>query len=231
MKLDDMKVTSNERVGSVSGFTVQKRAHKQVDGKIFRMAGGVGVCALALIGAVTLRWQQIALQQPTAAVSAAADETLPPMEATVALEEPEPTDMPGSLRFAEVQTTEVQTGASTKWTAPVLTNDVEILRDRKLVRFSAAAESVLSCIDGKVTKTGKNDTYGTFVTIKGADVTIKLYGFETLAVKKNAKITEGDVLGTVPVGRSVYLSVEKNGKTVDPSDYVDLTIRGRRASA
>lgn len=224
MKLDDMKVNTFARVNNVSDFSVHKTVTKRVDGKVLRMAGGVGVCALALIGAVTLRWQQIAMEEPTAVVSAVSDESL--HSVAVFAEEPEPTDAPGSLRFAEAETNNVS-----KWTAPVLTNDVELMRERKLVRFTAAAESVLSCIDGKVTKTGKNDTYGKFVTIMGSDVTIKLYGFEELAVKKNTKITEGELLGTVPVGRSVYLSVERDGKTVDPSEYVDLTIQGRRASA
>ena len=59
---------------------------------------------------------------------------------------------------------------------------------------------------------------------------IVLYGFESFAVRAGEQVEADAVLGTVPVGRSIYLSIEQNGKPLDPSEYFDLTIRNPHAS-
>lgn len=210
MKLDEMKVHGNT-VGTVTEFRVQEPEPKPK--KQLALPKGatlkVGVCAAALIAAIGIRFGGAGTGE-TVAVSKSMDEAVP-------------SDAPGSLRFVET--------TAQKWAAPVTTNDVELLRDRQMVRFTAAEETVRAGFGGTVVMTETEARYGNYLRLRDENgMELVLYGFETFAVRAGETVETGAVLGTVPIGRSIYLSVEQNGKPLDPSDYVDLTIHGRNAS-
>lgn len=209
MKLEEMKV-QGERVRTVSEFQVAASADEKERHRMIGTAVKVGVCAMALVGAIALRATGQA-QEALVAASTSADQSI------------HTTDAPGSLRFVE---------NDEKWAAPVVTNDVELLMDRKLVRFTAAEETVRAGMNGIVLDVDTDAQFGRFVRLQASEgAVLMLYGFETVAVRVGEAVTENGALGTVPIGRSVYLAVERDGARLNPSEYVDLTIHGRAATA
>ncbi|MBR0081651.1 MAG: M23 family metallopeptidase [Clostridia bacterium] len=212
MNLNEIKVESvnGSRVRTVSPFTIQSSEKPRGKSETVRTAVQIGVCALALVGAFTLRWVSVTVPDQVVAVSASQDT-------------PVPSDAPGSLRFVE---------SGTKKASPVLTNDVEILRDLQMARFTASAETVTASVDGRVSAIGSDKKYGEYLRLRNEDGTEwVLYGFGSITVAKNDVVAAGDTLGTVPIGRAVYLAIERDGKRQDPTAYVDLTIQGQRATA
>lgn len=124
----------------------------------------------------------------------------------------------GSLHYVEA-------GATAKWTAPVLTNDIELLRDGRLLRFTATNETVIACMAGKVLAVGDDAQFGSYVRIQSEeDRETIYYGFETVAVREGDAIAAGNTLGTVKAGRSIYLKVLERGEPQDPTGYVDLSL-------
>ncbi len=215
MKLDDMKVHAANRttLDSVSGFRVETKEPEELVVKSAGIAVKIGLCVAALLVAFVIR---IVSNEPekVAEVSKMLQSDTESEETAEEL---------GSLRFVDA--------ANIKWSAPVRTNDVELLRDHQLVRFTAASETVSSCISGKVVMIEQDERYGTFLRIQSDDgIETVLYGFESVSVKSGDHVAANDLLGTVPVGRSVYLAVERNGAPLDPSEYVDLSIENAHAT-
>ena len=215
MKLDDMKVHAVNRttLDSVSGFRVETKEPEELVVKSAGIAVKIGLCVAALLVAFVIR---IVSNEPekVAEVSKMLQSDTESEETAEEL---------GSLRFVDA--------ANNKWSAPVRTNDVELLRDHQLVRFTAASETVSSCISGKVVMIEQDERYGTFLRIQSDDsIETVLYGFESVSVKSGDHVAANDLLGTVPVGRSVYLAVERNGAPLDPSEYVDLSIENAHAT-
>lgn len=212
MILEDMKIDDSARQGfqSIGGFSVTASRQKKPVDNGMRLIIKVGVCAAALMSAFVIR-----------AIGQESQKTVPVSHMTEQF--PESSDAIGTLRYVDAKTV--------KWSAPVETNDVELLRDRALLRFTATEEEVCTCIAGTVTKVASDERFGKSVTVLGADDTeIVLYGFDIVHVLEKDRVACDQVVGTVPIGRSIYLSVQKNGKPQDPSEYVDLSIRGRDAA-
>ena len=210
MKLDEMKV-QYER--SRDGFTHESdflvKTEKPLPKvNVSGIAVKVGLCAGVLALAFIVRAFGVgAPKSQVAEASSHADGT------TQAEQTP-----PGRLSYAEA------TGQ--KWAAPVRANDVELMLEGRLLRFTASASTVSSCMDGKVLSVGVDENYGSFVRVQSEnDVEAIYFGFDTIAVKENENVQAGDALGTVAVGRSVYLRVFENGAPQDPTVYVDLSLK------
>ena len=209
MKLDEMRIHLSNRgtVESVSNFTVKET--KQPDDLIVKSAGIVvkaGLCLAALLVAFVIR---IVTVQPEKVMEVG----------NLTHSEPAATDDIGSLRFVDA--------TNQKWLAPVRTNDIELLRDQQMVRFTAMEETVYACMEGKVLMIEADARFGKYVRIQCKNgLETVLYGLDTVSVNVGDETSERQVIGTVPIGRSIYLSVLKNGSPQNPSDYVDLTIVG-----
>ena len=212
MKLDELKIegTSQSTVRHVSEFHVNPSEEEQNKVRVAGMTIKIGLCVAALLVAFLIR---AVTKEPNQAVEVGKN-----LDAHAAA-----TEEPGILRFAEAN--------ADKWSAPVATNDIEILRDGQLVRFTATEDVVRSCIDGTVWALEIDDRFGNYARVRSEDGTeIILYGMEQYQIQKGDVVHANDVIGTVPIGRSVYLSVLKDGIPMDPAEYVDLTIRGKDAA-
>lgn len=128
-------------------------------------------------------------------------------------------DTPGRLKYVDV--------AGAKWSAPVKAYDIELMLEGSMLRFTAGASAVSSCMDGSVHSVGTDETYGAFVRVQSQnDVEVVYYGLDEIAVAEGASVAAGDLLGTVGVGHSMYVKVYENGAPVNPSQYVDLSLGG-----
>ncbi len=212
MKLDELKIedSAQSTIRHVSDFHINPSEEEQNKVQAAGMAIKIGLCVATLLVAFIIR--------------AVTKESNQAVEVAKTLDEHvTATEEPGILRFAEA--------SGEKWSAPVTTNDIEILRDGQLVRFTATEDVVRSCIDGTVWALEIDDRFGNYARVRADDGTeIILYGMEQYQIQKGDVVQANDVLGTVPIGRSVYLSVMKDGVPMDPADYVDLTIRGKDAA-
>lgn len=211
MKLDDMRVhsTNRDRFNTVSEFRVANESDAK-EGELRVKSAGIvvkaGLCLAALLVALVIR------------VVSSAPEKVAEVGKMLTYE-PQPTDMLGSLRYVDA--------SGQKWKAPVKTNDVELLRDNQLVRFTAAEHNVRSCFDGKVLMIETDDRFGQYVRIQGADGTeAVLYGLESVEVRSGDPVAADQIIGSVPLGRSVYLAVLQNGAPQNPAEFVELSISG-----
>ncbi len=113
-----------------------------------------------------------------------------------------------------------------KWAPPVLSGEVTLLREDSVVGFSALDTEVSCCCGGQVFAVGEDEDWGKYVRVRSAgDVDAVYYGLEEVAVRAGQSVTAGQLLGTVPVGRRVYLSVSEKGAPQDPRAYVALTVQ------
>lgn len=89
-------------------------------------------------------------------------------------------------------------------------------------------EPVVATADGTVTKAGWHNSYGKTVIVDHQDGYETLYGhLSALTVKEGQKVTVGEVIGKAgSTGRStgthLHYEVVKNGKRIDPSNYLTL---------
>lgn len=210
MKLDEMKVQydkSRDGFTKESDFSVKaEKALPKID--VNGIAIKVGLCAGVLALAFIVR--AFGVGAPKAQVA----------EVSTHSDGSGETDrtQPGRLRYVE--------GTGMKWAAPVLSNDIELLLEGRMLRFTANAQDVFSCMEGKVHSVGTDETYGDFVRVQSSsDCEAVYYGFDAVAVKEGDAVSAGDVLGTVKVGKSVYLRVFESGAPQDPSAYVDLSLK------
>ena len=117
------------------------------------------------------------------------------------------------------------TGTVTKWSAPVVTNDIELLRDGQLLRFTATNSDVKACLNGKVLSVGEEEPFGKCVRIQAeGDLETLYFGFAQISIEEGQQIEAGQVLGTIEVGRSIYMKVLDRGEPQDPTAYIDLSI-------
>lgn len=207
MKLDEMKVQydrARDGFTRESAFAVKNEKLPKVD--VSGIAIKVGLCVGVLALAFIVRAFGVgAPKAQTAEVSSVSDGT-----------ESEQTQ-PGKLKYVDA------TGS--KWTAPVRANDIELMLDGSLLRFTAGENTVASCMDGSVLAVGVDERYGNYVRVQSAeDVEAVYYGLESVSVAEGGTVLAGDVLGTVALGRSLYLRVFEKGAPQDPSAYVDLSL-------
>ena len=209
MKLDEMKVQydkTRDGFTKESSFEVkQEKPLPKVD--VSGIAVKVGLCAGVLALAFIVRAFGVgAPKTDVAEVSTHAENTQDTTE-----------EQPGKLKYVDA--------TGTKWAAPVRSNDIELLREGQLLRFTAGASDVFSCMDGKVLAIGTDETLGNFVRVQDEnDCEAFYYGLDTITVTENTDVKAGDALGTVGVGRSLYLRVLEKGATQDPTAYVDLSL-------
>ncbi len=209
MKLDEMKVQydrSRDGFTKESDFAVrQERKLPKID--VNGIAIKIGLCAGVLALAFIMRAFGVgAPKAQTVEASSHSDGTNEAEQAN-----------PGSLKYVDA--------TQTKWTAPVRANDIELILDGRMLRFTAGASDVSACAEGKVLSVGTDATYGSFVRIQTqGDCETVYYGLDTVSVSEGENVRTGDLIGTVPVGRSMYLRVYEQGAPVDPTGYVDLSL-------
>ena len=113
-----------------------------------------------------------------------------------------------------------------KWAPPVRSDEVTLLREDSVVGFSALDTQVSCCCGGQVFAVGEDEDWGKYVRVRSAgDVDAVYYGFEEVSVRAGQTVNAGQLLGTVPLGRRVYLSVSEKGAPQDPRAYVSLTVQ------
>lgn len=209
MKLDEMKIQYDKsRDGFTKESSFEVKAEKPLPKiNVSGIAVKVGLCAGVLALAFIVR--AFGVGAPKTDVATVSTHT----ENSGELRE----EQPGRLKYVDA--------TGTKWAAPVRANDIELLRDGQLLRFTAGASDVLSCMDGKVLAVGTDDTLGSYVRVQNEnDCEAFYYGFEEIRVQEGAEVHTGDTIGTVSVGRSLYLKVLQNGAPQDPTAYVDLSL-------
>lgn len=209
MKLDEMKVQYDKtRDGFTKESSFEVKSEKplpKVD--VSGIAVKVGLCAGVLALAFIVRAFGVGAPKTNVAEASAHAENAQDMT----------DDQPGRLKYVDA--------TGTKWAAPVRSYDIELLREGQLLRFTAGASDVFSCMDGKVLAIGTDETLGNFVRVQDEnDCEAFYYGLDTIAVGENAEVKAGDALGTVGVGRSLYLRVLEKGAPQDPTAYVDLSL-------
>ena len=148
--------------------------------------------------------------------------------------EPEPTarEELGALYFVETKGEEPTAAAQNaevqrvKWAPPVQTDEVTLLREDSVVGFSALNTQVSCCCGGQVFAVGEDEDWGKYVRVRSAgDIDAVYYGLEEVKVRAGEQVAVGQLLGTVPVGRLVYLSISEKGAPQDPRGYVSLTVQ------
>jgi hypothetical protein len=113
-----------------------------------------------------------------------------------------------------------------KWAPPVRSDEVTLLREDSVVGFSALNREVTCCCGGRIFTLGEDEDWGKYVRVRSAgDIDAVYYGFEEVAVRAGQSVAAGQLLGTVPLGRRVYLGVSEKGAPQDPRDYVALTVQ------
>jgi biotin carboxyl carrier protein len=211
MKLDEMKVQYDR---TRDGFTKESDFAVRSERKLPKIningiAVKVGLCAGVLALAFIVR---------AFGVGAPKDQTVEVSSRSEGTEENEKKDVPGSLKYVDT--------SHAKWTAPVRSNDIELMLEGRMLRFTAGGTAVSSCMDGKVHSVGTDATYGNFVRVQSdADCEAVYYGLDTVDVKEGETVRTGEAIGTVTVGHSMYLRVYEQGSPVDPTSYVDLSLR------
>ena len=214
MKLDEMKVQydkSRDGFTQESTFTVrseEKGVRTDASGMVIK----IGLCAAVLILAFIIRAIGVGQQKnAVVAASASSDGT--------SSASGQNDERIGALHY-------VDGGTAAKWTAPVLSNDIELLRDGQLLRFTATNDTVVACMSGKVLSVSEDPSLGKSVRIQSdADVETLYFGFAEIAVTEGQEIAANDVLGTIERGRSIYLKVLEQGEPQDPTGYVDLSLQ------
>ena len=209
MKLDEMKVQYDR---SRDGFTKESDFSVQQEKKLPKidvngMAIKIGLCAGVLALAFIVRAFGVgAPKAQTAEASSYSDGTSETDQA-----------QPGSLKYVDA--------TQAKWAAPVRANDIELILEGRMLRFTAGASEVSACAQGKVLTVGTDAAYGNFVRIQTeSDCETVYYGLETVSVREGDAVSANDLIGTVSVGRSMYMRVYENGAPVDPTGYVDLSL-------
>ncbi|MBQ1820919.1 MAG: M23 family metallopeptidase [Clostridia bacterium] len=210
MKLDEMKVQydrARDGFTHETDFSVQKeKPLPKVD--VSGIAVKVGLCAGVLALAFIVR--AFGVGAPKTQVAEASSYS----------------DGQGESDNTELGRLSYVDASGAKWAAPVRANDIELMLEGRMLRFTAGASTVSSCMAGKVLSVGTDESFGTFVRVQSAsDVEAFYYGLETVAVSEGDTVAAGDAIGTVSVGRSMYMRVYENGAPQDPTAYVDLSLK------
>lgn len=209
MKLDEMKVQYDKgRDGFTKESSFEVKSEKPIPKvDVSGIAVKVGLCLGVLALAFIIRAFGVGAPKAT------------PIEASTHSENTDETaeEQPGKLKYVDA--------TGTKWAAPVRANDIELLREGQLLRFTAGASDVFSCMEGKVLSVGTDETLGQFVRVQSEDdCEAFYYGLDTISVNENDTVKAGDAIGTISVGRSLFLRVLMGGAPQDPTAYVDLSL-------
>lgn len=221
MDLGEVKVRERQQnAGPCGRFTVQEPGEK-VEVRSGSMMAKISLCLGVLLVALVLE------------LGAAGSGTK--AEVFAAEREPEATareEALGALYFVEAnradptELTESADVQRVKWAPPVRSDEVTLLREDSVVGFSALDTQVSCCCAGQVFAVGEDEDWGKYVRIRSAgDVDAVYYGFEEVAVRAGERVTTGQILGTVSVGRRVYLAVSEKGAPQDPRAYVSLSVQ------
>ncbi len=106
----------------------------------------------------------------------------------------------------------------------------------KAVDYSAdAGTDVRAMADGKVVKVSLSEKLGNLVVVEHADGITSTYRFvePVSSLKEGDSVKQGQVIAKVAEaygteagdGTHLHLEMELNGKSVDPSDYIDVTLQ------
>ena len=113
-----------------------------------------------------------------------------------------------------------------KWAPPVKADEVTLLREDSVIGFSALDTQVICCCGGQIFAVGEDEDWGNYVRVRSAgDIDAVYYGLEQISVRAGQRVETGAQLGTVPLGRRVYLSVSEKGAPQDPRAYVSLMVQ------
>lgn len=222
MDIREIKVSERQQnAGPCGRFSVQEREEKgQV--RAGSMMAKLSLCLGVLLIALVLELGGVGADRQRAVFAAEG------------VKEPEPTtreelgaiyfvETKGGSPTAEAQNAQVQ---RVKWTPPVQTDEVTLLREDSVVGFSALNTQVSCCCGGQVFAVGEDEDWGKYVRVRSAgDIDAVYYGLEDVKVRAGETVAAGQLLGTVPVGRRVYLSVAEKGAPQDPRGYVSLTVQ------
>lgn len=222
MDFSEIKVSERQQnAGPCGRFSVRERSD-QVQVRSGTMMAKLSLCLGVLLIALVLELGSVGTDRQRAVFAAEGSRT------------PEPTareelgalyfvEAKGSEPTAQAQNAEVQ---RVKWAPPVQTDEVTLLREDSVVGFSALNTQVSCCCGGQVFAVGEDEDWGKYVRIRSAgDIDAVYYGFEDVKVRAGETVAAGQLLGTVPVGRRVYLSVSEKGAPQDPRAYVSLTVQ------
>ena len=105
----------------------------------------------------------------------------------------------------------------------------------KAVDYAApAGTEVRAMADGEVVTISISEKLGNIVVLEHADGVQSVYRFvePVSSLKEGAKVKQGDVIAKVAEaygteasdGTHLHLEMTLNGKTVDPADYIDVTL-------
>ena len=221
MDFSEMKVTERQQnAGPCSRFTVQEPEQKVIV-RSGSMMAKVSLCLGVLLIALVLELGGTAKDRQRQVF--AAEEKRP--EATARAENL------GAIYYVETDAAPTVPGAGAdvkrvKWAPPVRSDEVTLLREDSVVGFSALDTQVSCCCGGQVFAVGEDEDWGKYVRVRSAgDVDAVYYGFEEVSVRAGQTVNAGQLLGTVPLGRRVYLSVSEKGAPQDPRAYVSLTVQ------
>ena len=223
MDIREVKVTERtQNAGPCSRFTVrepEEKATVRAGSMMAKLSLCLGVLLIALVlelgGATAGRQRQV--------FAAEAEKRQPQ---TTAREE-----NLGTIYYVETGNddaapTQGAESRRVKWAPPVRSDEVTLLREDSVVGFSALDTEVACCCGGKVFSVGEDEDWGKYVRVRSAgDIDAVYYGLEEIAVRAGQTVAAGDLLGTVPVGRRVYLSVSEKGAPQDPRAFVSLTVQ------
>ncbi len=220
MDFGEVKVREHQQnAGPCGRFTVQEPAQKvqvRSGSMMAKISLCLGVLLIALVlelgGTRTDRQRQVFAAEAAQPQPTAREENL----GAIYYVETGRTDAPA--RGVDVQ--------RAKWAPPVRSDEVSLLREDSVVGFSALNTQVSCCCGGQVFAVGEDEDWGKYVRIRSAgDLDTVYYGLEEVSVKAGQTVAAGQLLGTVPVGRRVYLSVSEKGTPQDPRAYVSLTVQ------
>jgi hypothetical protein len=223
MDIGEVKVTERQQNAGPCVFRVQERA-EHVTVRSGSMMAKISLCLGVLLIALVLELGGTAAREQRQ-VFAAEGEPLPEPTAQ------EREETLGALYYVEagspgpeaVQEAEIR---RVKWTPPVKADEVILLREDSVIGFSALDTQVVCCCGGQVFAVGEDEDWGKYVRIRSAgDVDAVYYGLEGIEVRAGQTVDAGALLGTVPLGRRVYLAVSEKGAPQDPRTYVSLTVQ------
>ena len=221
MDFSEMKVTERQQnAGPCGRFTVQEPERK-VTVRSGSMMAKVSLCLGVLLIALVLelggtakdRQRQVFAEGDKRPETTARAENL------------------GAIYYVETDAAPTAPGEGAdvkrvKWAPPVRSDEVTLLREDSVVGFSALDTQVSCCCGGQVFAVGEDEDWGKYVRVRSAgDVDAVYYGFEEVSVRAGQTVNAGQLLGTVPLGRRVYLSVSEKGAPQDPRAYVSLTVQ------
>ena len=207
MDIREVKVSERQQnAGPCGRFTIREQ-EERVQVRTGSRMGKLSLCLGVLLVALVL---ELGSRMPDGqrAVFAEEPETRPQSTAREEL---------GAIYYVETRPTDDGEAQSAdvkrvKWAPPVQTDEVTLLREDSVVGFSALNTQVSCCCGGQIFAVGEDEDWGRYVRVRSAgDIDAVYYGLEEVKVRAGEQVAAGQLLGTVPVGRLVYLSISEKG--------------------